>query len=85
MISRSIVQRKLTMRSELDGKNVWSNFKQYSLEHLSCELVIADNAHPPWRKMEMFDAIVTDRRCFTFRHRATDMNCLSALWSSCWC
>jgi len=46
-----------------DNESAFNNFKQYSLESKFVDMVVADASHHPWKERELFDAIVTDRKC----------------------
>lgn len=43
-----------------------ANLRQYGLEHRYIDMLIADAASSIWRQQEIFDAIVTDRKDFTY-------------------
>ena len=46
-------------------ENVRANLRQYSLEHRYLDMLVADAAVCVWRRQEIFDAIVTDRKTST--------------------
>lgn len=39
-----------------------ANLRQYGLESLYVDMLIADAAKSVWKKGELFDAIITDRK-----------------------
>ncbi|KAG7159085.1 tRNA (guanine(10)-N2)-methyltransferase homolog [Homarus americanus] len=42
------------------GESIFSNLKQYGLEHQYVDVVVMDNARPCWRGVPYVDAIITD-------------------------
>ncbi len=51
----------LVIAAPARGESVRANLKQYGLEALYLDMLIADAAQCVWRDGELFDAIVTDR------------------------
>lgn len=51
----------LVIAAPARGESVRANLRQYGLEALYLDMLIADAAQCVWREGELFDAIVTDR------------------------
>ena len=54
-------------------ENMRANMRQYGLEHLYLDMLVADSTKCVWRGQELFDAILTDRellnvRTYTYTH-----------------
>lgn len=45
-------------------ESIRNNLAQYGLEAYYCDIMVADaSRHSMWRTSEIFDAIITDRKC----------------------
>ena len=48
-------------------ESIFSNLKQYGLEHLYIDALVGDTAREGmWREQTLFDAIITDRKIYSY-------------------
>lgn len=45
-----------------------ANLKQYGLERFYIDVLVSDAARVVWKSGDLFDAIITDRKCYVYRH-----------------
>lgn len=64
-----------TFGTDIDKRTFWSsenqigvttNFKHHQISNQLIDLVVMDSARPAWRNIELFDAIVSDRKLREF-------------------